>query len=186
MNDWIAQLRKLVDERTPRERWMLVAAAAVVVFLITQLAVVNPLQERAERARVRTTQLDGQILQARRAAAEIRRLQGGVEAVQARIQTSEKTDLLALLERLAARAAVKDRIESMKPTPVSGNEEFPETRVQVSLRGATLEQTVRFLHSIEAADAHLIMRSLQIRRSRGRGDTGVLDVTFSVSSFERA
>ena len=43
MNDWIAQLRKLIDERTARERWLLVAAAAIVVFLVTQLAVVSPL-----------------------------------------------------------------------------------------------------------------------------------------------
>lgn len=186
MNEWIVRLRKLLEERSTRERWLMLAAGAVVVFLLVQLAIVSPLQTRRAQAQLRIDQLESQILQARRAAAEVRRLQGGVEAVQARIQASGKTDLLPLLDQLAARAAIKDRIDGIDPNPVSGNEAYPETRAVVKIRGATLEQAVRFLHSIEAADTLLIMRSVRINRARGRGETAVLDLDITVSSFERA
>ena len=54
------------------------------------------------------------------------------------------------------------------------------------LKGASLEQTVEFLRKIETSSSHLIVRSLKIR-ARGDGASGgVLDVSFSVSSFERA
>ena len=45
---------------------------------------------------------------------------------------------------------------------------------------------VRFLHAIETSDAHLILRSLQIRKGRAEGGTATLDVTLSVSSFQKS
>ena len=54
----------------------------------------------------------------------------------------------------------------------------------VVLKGTTLEQVVRLLHKIESARLHLIVRSLRIT-TRGK-KSQVLDVSFSVSSFERA
>ena len=52
-----------------------------------------------------------------------------------------------------------------------------------SLKGTSLGQTVDFLYLIENASAHLIIRSIRIR---ARGEEKLLDVSFSVSSFERA
>ena len=43
-----------------------------------------------------------------------------------------------VLEQLAGTASIRqDQLESVKPTPVSGNSKYPETRVQVTLRSAT-------------------------------------------------
>ena len=85
---------------------------------------------------------------------------------------------------LVVNEPVKDRLESIKPKQPSGNERYPETRVEVKLKGATLEQTVQLLYRIETAPAHLIVRSLRIK-SRPDG-TNLLDVSLSVSSFEQA
>jgi hypothetical protein len=90
-----------------------------------------------------------------------------------------------LLEKLAEEAGLgAEQIDSVTPKPPSGNERYPETRVEVKLKGATLKQVVRLLHEIETARLYLIVRSLRIT-TRGK-EKQVLDVSFSVSSFERA
>jgi hypothetical protein len=182
--NWLEPVEKYLDARSPRERWLLVASAAVVVIFAIQSLVLAPLSARRDAAIVRREQLDGDLLQARRLGAEIRRLQGAVAAVEAQVASGSRGDLGALLEELASGAAIrKDQLESVKPTPVSGNSRYPETRVQVTLRGASLAQTVRFLHAVETSEARLILRSLQVRKGRSAGDTGTLDVTLSVSTF---
>ena len=188
MNELVNRFRDYLNTRTPRERWLLACAAAVVALVLCYTSVIAPLGRGAEASQQRAAELDTDLLQARRLASEIRRLQGGVEAIEATIVSGKRTNLLALLETLAARSSIqKNQIESIKPTPVSGNSKYPETKVSVILRGTTLEQIIRLLHAIESAESHLIMRSLQVRKAR-RSQEGdkLLDVTFSVSSFERA
>jgi type II secretory pathway component PulM len=178
-------VQKYLDERSARERWLIVASVGAMVVFGVHSLVIAPLAGRQDAAFLRREQLDTDLVQARRLGAEIRRLQGGVAAVEAQLAAGPRTDLAALIEQLASGASIRqDQLESVKPTPVSGNSKYPETRVQVTLRGATMAQTVRFLHSIETArDTRLILRSLQIRKGRNTGDTSTLDVTRSVSSF---
>ena len=183
MNECLARLRQELDRRSPREKWLLVACGAIVALVIVQFAFISPLKQRAELAERRIEQLDSDLLSARRMAGEVLRLQGGVEAVKARIQSSEQTNPGTLIEQLARKTAV--RIEKMNRTTVSGNEAFPETRFTIEINGASLDQIVRFLHAIESSEALLIMRSLSVKRARGRGAEGNLDLTLAVSSFER-
>ena len=62
------------------------------------------------------------------------------------------------------------------------NEAYREKKVEVSLKNVTLEQTVNYLYSIESADQLFTIKSMRIRtRSDG---SNLLDVTFTVSSFE--
>jgi general secretion pathway protein M len=181
-----ARIRAQIDQRSPRERWILALGGTVVVLFLCHWAVIGPLGRHAAAAEKRASELDDQLLRARRLAAEIRGLQGQLTAVESRIQSQGSTNLLALIETAAARSGIqKDQVESIKPTPVSGNTRYPETKVTVSLRGTTLDQMLHFLHAIETADAHLIMRTLQLRRARLKGGGQALDVTLSVSSFDR-
>jgi len=110
-----------------------------------------------------------------------------LQSVEGRIQPGAQTNLIALLSTLAADARIsQEQLESIEPKQPSANKEYPETRAEVRLKGTSLEQMVAFLQKIETSSSHLIVRSLKIR-SRGDGPNGpVLDVSFSVSSFERA
>ena len=184
MNRWLELVQQYLDARSAREKWLIVASAGAILIFGTQALVIAPLSGREDAALVRREQLDTDLVRARRLAAEIRRIQGGVSAVEAQLATGNRADLGALLEQLAGAASIRqDQLESVKPTPVTGNSKYPETRVQVTLRSATMGQTVRFLHAIETSDARLILRSLQIRKGRSTGDASTLDVTLSVSSF---
>ena len=84
----------------------------------------------------------------------------------------------------AGDAGIQDQLESIKPKQPSGNARYPETRVEVSLKGATLKQMVQYLYAIESAPVLLIIRSLRVKARED--DSGLIDVSFSVSSFERA
>ena len=187
MNDLLAPLRSFLATRSPRERWLLVAGACVLALIVVYTSIVAPLGERARGANARGEQLELELLTALGVASEMRELQGELATVEARIQPGSNTNLIALLSTLAADARIsQEQLESIEPKQPSANAKYPETRAEVRLKGASLEQMVEFLHKIETSSSHLIVRSLKIR-SRGEGPSGpVLDVSFSVSSFERA
>lgn len=187
MNDLLAPLRSYLAARSPRERWLLVAGTCAVALVVVYSAIVVPLDDRARQSTMRVAQLELELIRAIGIASEMRGLQGELESVESRIQPGSNTNLIALLSTLAAEARIsQEQLESIEPRQPSANIRYPETRAEVRLKGASLEQTVEFLHKIETSSSHLIVRSLKMR-SRSEGPSGpVLDVSFSVSSFERA
>ena len=70
-------------------------------------------------------------------------------------------NLRTTLESLASQASVK--VESMEPQTAPANDAYRETKVEVSLAGVTLPQTVNYLHQIEVAPQVLSVKSLRIR-----------------------
>jgi hypothetical protein len=178
------QVLAFLRGRSQREQWLLIVAAVVIAVMIVNAALVQPLRADIQRRDGEIELLQTQLLRATRMAADVRRLQGELAAVEERIEPGAKTNLFTLLESLAGQSAVKDQLESIKPKQASGNDRYPETRVEVQLKGATLAQTVSYLYRIETAPMPLIIRSIRIK-ARG-GEEKVLDVSFSVSSFERS
>jgi len=71
----------------------------------------------------------------------------------------------------------------MEPQPAPSNDRYRETKVEVGLKGVTLPQTVSYLHQIESERQLLTVKSLRIRTRTDKPE--LLDVTFTVSSFER-
>jgi hypothetical protein len=177
-------LLKYFRSRTPRERWGSVLAACVLGTLLVNAWVISPLSSRTEEFESRISDIEDGVFQSTVSAAEIRSLQQGIAEVEAQIKPDEATNLFALLESLAAQSNVKDQLESIKPKTPSDNERYPETRVAVQLRGATLAQAVEFIYQIENAPMHLIVKTITLK---ARGDESkLLDVSFTVSSFKRA
>ena len=70
------------------------------------------------------------------------------------------------------------------------SERYDETKVEVSLKGISLQQAVQYLTSIESAAQPLSVKSLRIKRRPGRATrddqkpADLIDVTFSVSAFK--
>ena len=185
MREWLERLRTLIRQRSPRERWMVVLALGIMALLGVQSLWVRPLQARSDQVAREIETRGTQILTATRLMGNVRRLRGELARVEQLIAPGEKNDLLTLLEVLAAEAGLgSEQIDSVTPKPPSGNDRYPETRVEVRLKGVTLRQLVQLLHEIETGRLYLIVRSLRIT-TRGR-EQQVLDVSFSVSSFERA
>jgi type II secretion system (T2SS) protein M len=187
VNAWLTPLWTYLNSRSPRERWFIVAASCAVALLVLYEVAIAPLNARARTADAGRADLDQQVTRALHLAAEMRGLQGELADVESRIQPGAKTNLIAALSNLAAQAKIsQEQLESIEPKQPSANAQYPETRAEVRLKGTTLAQAVDFLYRIENSSSHLIVRSLKMRsRSDASGDA-VLDVSFSVSSFERA
>jgi Tfp pilus assembly protein PilO len=187
VNELLAPLRRYLAERSPRERWLLVAAACVMALMFVYGVVISPLEQRARATEAQTDELQSQLTRALSIAAEMRGLQGELADVEGRIQPGAKTNLIAVLSTLAADAKIsQEQLESIEPKQPSENKQYPETRAEVRLKGTSLAQAVDFLYRIETSQSHLIVRSLKMRTRGDGGDGPVLDVSFSVSSFERA
>ncbi|HXZ86205.1 MAG TPA: type II secretion system protein GspM [Myxococcota bacterium] len=187
MNPLLAALRSYLAQRSPRERWFLVAASCVVALLLVYEIAIVPLGGRARAAAGSSDELESQVTRALHLAAEMRGLQGELADVESRIQPNAKTNLIALLSNLAAEAKIsQEQLESIEPKQPSANAQYPETRAEVRLKGTSLAQAVDFLYRIETSTSHLIVRSLKMRSRADASGDAVLDVSFSVSSFERA
>jgi Tfp pilus assembly protein PilO len=184
MNKLLELARQYLRSRTPRERYALGLVVTVLVLGLVYFGIAEPLRARLNAREREVTKLQEEKAEALERVQGVAPLRATLKAVEARITPGKQTNLFTVLETIASQANVKQNLDSIKPTQAAGNEQYPETRVEVSLKGATLEQTVQLLYRIETAPMHLIVRSIRIK---SRPDsTGKLDVTLSVSSFERA
>jgi type II secretory pathway component PulM len=173
---WIAGL-------APRERLLLAAAGGALALVVVWLGAVLPMASALHGARARVDTAEQQLAVAQRVRDDLAVVQGRLGAVERRIREGPKGNLFTTLEELAAQSAVK--VESMEPQAAPSQDAYRETKVQVVLKRVTLAQVVNFLHKIEAAPQLLSVKSLRIR-SRVENKEELLDVTFTVSSFEPA
>jgi type II secretory pathway component PulM len=169
----------------PRERLLLGAAAAMLAVALVWLLLVMPLVGAVQQAGLRVETAERNLEVGRRVQGELAALQGNLNAVERRIREGPRGNLFTTLEELAAQSAVK--VESMEPQAAPASDAYRETKVEVQLKQVTLAQVVNFLHKIESAPQPLSVKSLRVRtrsEQRGAEKVDLLDVTFTVSSFE--
>jgi type II secretory pathway component PulM len=165
----------------PRERLLLSVVAGLFVVVVVWLGGVMPFLGAVRGAASRVENAERDLTSALRVRAELDAVQGRLGAVEARIREGPRGNLFTTLEELAAQSAVK--VESMEPQAGAVQEPYRETKVQVVLKQVTLAQVVNFLHKIESAPQLLSVKSLRVR-ARSEKKEDLLDVTFTVSSFE--
>lgn len=181
MNGLLDRLRSAWSSLAPRERLLLGGAGATLLVALLWLAVVGPALASLDDARERVAAAERDIALARRYEADLRELSGRLGSVEQRIRSGPRGNIFTTLEELAQKSAVK--VESMEPQAAPAQEQYKETKVQVALKQVTLAQVVSFLHGIESAPQLLSVKSLRVR-TRSEQKEDLLDVTFTVSSFE--
>jgi hypothetical protein len=150
----------------PREQLLLGTAAALLVLALVWLGLVRPLVGAVSDATLRVETAERNLEVARRVQGELAALQANLSAVEQRIREGPRGNLFTTLEQLAAQSAVK--VESMEPQASSASDAY-------------------FRHKIESSPPPLSVMSLRVRTrsdQRGGAKTDLLDVTFTVSSFE--
>jgi type II secretory pathway component PulM len=181
VSDLLGRLRAAWDNLSPRERILLSAAAGILGVAVLVLGIASPLIAATDGARSRAESAGRQLDQMIRLRNEYDEIRSRVDAVERRIRDSNSgSNTLTFLESLARRANVT--IDSMEERKASTNERYKETRVEVSLSSVTLRDTMDFLHQIESAKQQFSVKKLRIKRRSD--DSQLLNVNFSVSSFE--
>jgi type II secretory pathway component PulM len=181
MNEWVSRIRAWFEGLARREK-MLVSVAGgatglVLLFVLVTQPLLNARTAAAERAEAAQLQYEA----VRQVKQRFDEVSGRLTSVEQRIASGPQGNLLATLQDLASRSAVK--LDSIEPRTAPPAPPYRETKLQVTLGNASLPQVVRFLHEIENAPQVMSVKSLRVRMRPDQ--PGMLEVTFTVSSFER-
>jgi len=181
LNSLFDRLRNALASLAPRERLLLGGAGGVLLLTILWLAVAMPAIASIRNAEERVVAAERDLASADRLQRALNEIHGRLGTVENRIREGPKGNIFTTLEDLARQSAVK--VESMEPQAAPAQEHYKETKVQVVLKQVTLAQAVAFLHGVESSQQLLSVKSLRIR-TRAEQKEDMLDVTFTVSSFE--
>lgn len=180
MSDLIARIRTAFEGLEPRERTLVLVAGGLLAVTLGYALIINPLLGAMSASGDRRETAQQELRAMQRLEREHQAVRQQLSEIESRIASAPRGNLRTTLENLASEASVK--VESMEPQASPSNEAYKETKVEVTLKGVDLAQTVSYLTKIESANQVLSVKSLRIRK---RPDpTQLLDVTFTVSSFE--
>jgi len=181
MSELVDRLRAAWDNLSPREQILVATAGAMAGVALLVFVVVMPVLGMADSAEQRVLTAEQQLVAMTRLQREYAEINSRLGGVERRIQSQRgQQNIRTLLENLAKESAV--RIDSMEERQAGKNEHYVESKMEVSLKNVSLSQTIKYLHNIEDSDQQLSVKSLRVK---GRSDKSqLLDVTFSVSSFE--
>jgi general secretion pathway protein M len=182
MTAWLARLRTAYEGLSSQERLLVGIAGGLLAAFVLFLAVVNPVLRAASSAAARVGSAEQELEAVRRLRREYDEVHGRLATVEERIRSGPRGEIFTTLEKLASESAVK--IDAMEPRTSPASDAYRETKVQVSLKNVTLAQLVNYLHRIDSSEQVLSIKSLRIRARKDKPD--LLDVTFTVSSFEPA
>jgi type II secretory pathway component PulM len=163
------------------ERLLVSVAGGLLAVTLLWFGLAMPLLAAARNAARNAETAEQQVEMVRALRERFDEVNGRLGAVEARIQGGPQGEIFTTLEQMASQSAVK--IDSMEPRTSPASTEYRETKVQVALKGVTLAQVVGLLTRIDTAPQMLSIKSLRIRTRADKQD--LLDVTFTVSSFEK-
>lgn len=181
MTAWLARFRAWFDGLARREKALVAAAGAMTALVLLWALAVRPLIAARASAIARAEAAEEQADAVRELRQRYDEVAGRLAGVELRIQSGPQANLFATLESLAQQSAVK--VDAMEPRTAPASEPYRETKVQITLENATLPQVVAYLHKIESAPQLLSVKSLRVRTRSDMPE--LLEVTFTVSSFER-
>jgi type II secretory pathway component PulM len=163
------------------ERMLVTVAGGLLLVTLLWFGLAMPLLGAANAASENADTAEQQVELVRGLRARFDEVNGRLSTVEARIEGGPQGEIFTTLEQMASQSVVK--IDSMEPRTSPASAEYRETKVQVALKGVTLAQLVDLLKRIDNAPQMLSVKSLRIRTRPDKPD--LLDVTFTVSSFEK-
>ena len=181
MKELWRRLQAAFEGLSRNERLLVSLAGGLLGVALLWLGVAMPLLAAADGASVRAETAEEELDRVRTLRTRFDEVSDRLGSVETRIEGGPKGEIFTTLESMASQSAVK--IDSMEPRTAAASDEYRETKVQVALKGVTLAQVVGLLSKIDEAPQMLSIKSLRIRTRAYKQE--LLDVTFTVSSFER-
>ena len=175
----------MTKKLTRREKHSLYAASGIICLFIIMQFIVLPVfdkQDRLQRSlKVKTKNLEHMIDLKSQHDAIIQR----TDLSKAHFENRAKGfTLFSFLDKLSGKAGVKDHITYMKPsTTVQKNSPYKTSRVEMKLRGLTLQQLTVYLHMVETSKNMVNVKRLSISKS-GKQQAGFIDAVLQVETSE--
>ena len=181
MTEFWKRLTAAFGNLAARERMLVLCAGVLTLFTIAYFVLIVPIAAIGARAADRLDGAETNYEVMKRLRADYDDVHRRLTSVEGRIRRGSRGNLRTVLESLAQKSQVT--VESMEPQAAPTIPPYRETKVEIGLKGVTLPQTVSYLHAIETSNDLLTVKSLHIRSRTDKPQ--LLDVTFTVSSFER-
>jgi type II secretory pathway component PulM len=181
MREFWSRLSTAFGNLSSRERLLVTSACFLTALTILYFAAVVPILAIGSRASTRLESAETEYEVVKRLRSDYDGVQQRLRGVEKRIHAGKRSNLRTTLEALAQKSSVT--VKSMEPQSAPSNDRYRETKVEVTMEGATLSQTIKYLHEIESSQDLLTVKSLRIRTRTDKPE--LLDVVFTVSSFER-
>lgn len=173
-----------LSQMSRRERLMVLGAGVLVLLTLVYLGIVEPYRGAIGRldSKVRNRQkqltevvnLRSQFLQLQRRQAELDR----------RINANPGFSVFSFIETTAVQTALKPNLVSVRPQPPVVQDQLREESVEIRLEKIALNQLLRFLYSVEHADALVQVKSLRVKtRFDNRAQ---LDATLTIAAYGRS
>ncbi len=163
-----------------RERILVLSASTLTLLVLFLFLGILPILGALDRAQLRVQTAEDQMLLFASLAEQYQAVHTSLEQKKSVIENGPRGQALSKLEALAQRANL--RVDSMAPESAGRNEKYVETKVLVNLKGVGLADVVNYLSQIESAQENFAIKTLRIQANRNQAT--LLDVTFTVSSFE--
>ena len=157
----------MVKKLTRREKYSLYATAGIVCVFIVMQFIVLPVFDKQDRLK-RSIKVKTEILQ------DMITLKSEHDAIiqktdlsKVHFENREKGfTLFSFLDKLSGKAGIKDHITYMKPsTTVQKNSSYKTSRVEMKLRGLTLQQLTVYLHMVETSKNMVNVKRLSISKT---------------------
>ncbi len=168
-----------------REKIMVASGACCLVFFLLLHFIVLPVfsskakfQRNIEVARDRIDEM----VRLRREYEGIKGNSGGVRKALA--GRSKGFTLFSLLEKMATRAGLKDRIKYIKPSTSQAKGDYKVASVEMQFEGITMRELFNYLYRIEDPKNVLRIKRLSIRKHKEKD--GYVDATLQVSTVQLA
>jgi type II secretory pathway component PulM len=165
----LGPLRARADEAlgklAPRERAMVLGAAAVALLLLLWLGLVEPLGDSL-------TKLDRDVARGRDDASSIgslvtryRTLHGEVDGLERSAKGDQgNASLFAQLESISVPIAGRERIIAMNPSTRTIGNELQQELVEMRIEGITMRALVQLLYAVENHDPPISVERLGVKR----------------------
>lgn len=174
----------MIKKLTRREKYAIYAASGIICLFIIMQFIVLPVfnkQDRLKRSlKIKTKNLQHMIDLKSEHDTIIQR----TDLSKGHFENREKGfTLFSFLDKLSGKAGIKDHITYMKPsTTVQKNSPYKTSRVEMKLRGLTLQQLTVYLHMVETSKNMVNVKRLSISKT-GKPE-GFIDAVLQVETSE--
>ncbi len=168
-----------------RERIFVIGGGLAIVLVAVWLGILAPYREAVAAAESKIASRERQLNEVQRLRQEYQRLQGELaEAERQLVGKGRGFSLFSFIEDVTTRTGVRDKLVSMRPQSTATQGEYREESVEIRLEKLRLDQLVRLLHAMEAADVVLNTKTLRIKPRFD--DRSQLDTVIAVSFFQKS
>ncbi len=175
-----ARVAAWLDGLQPRERRLVLGAAAVSALLVAWLGIVEPIQDSIAT-------LDRGLAAARRDASTVGELAASYRSLEAevgRLEDSlsgdrEANSAFARLESIAVPIVGREKITAMNPSTRTVADNLTEESVEMRVEGIPMRQLVSLLHAIEQRDKPMHLARVSFKRKYKNPE--LVDATLVVS-----